>query len=69
MPLTLAARGETSSIKRITGKDEVKRHLANLGFVEGKEIVLISQVGGNVIVGVNDARIALDRSLAQRIMI
>lgn len=35
MPLTLAAVGEENIIKRIWGKQEVKAHLENLGFVVG----------------------------------
>lgn len=69
MPLTLATKGQPAFIKRITGKDEVKRHLANLGFIEGKEITLVSQANGNVVVGIGSLRVALDRSLAQRIMV
>ena len=33
MPLTMAKAGETVTIKKITGKDEVRQHLAELGFV------------------------------------
>ena len=33
MPLTMAKSGETVTIVRITGKDEVRLHLAELGFV------------------------------------
>ncbi len=69
MPLTLATKGHPAFIKRIIGKDEVRRHLANLGLIEGKEITLVSQVGGNVVVRIGDLRVALDRSLAQRIMV
>ena len=31
MPLTMAKAGETVTIKKITGKDEVRQHLAELG--------------------------------------
>ena len=33
MPLTMAKAGETVTIKKITGKDEIRLHLAELGFV------------------------------------
>ncbi len=32
MPLTMAKQGETVTIRKITGKDEVRQHLAELGF-------------------------------------
>ena len=33
MPLTMAKAGETATIHKISGKDEVRQHLAELGFV------------------------------------
>ena len=33
LPLTMAKPGEPVVIRKITGKDEVRRHLAELGFV------------------------------------
>ena len=37
MPLTMTKAGETVTIRRISGKDEVRLHLAELGFVVGSE--------------------------------
>jgi ferrous iron transport protein A len=61
--------GEESIIKKIGGSPEVKRHLENLGFTTGGSVTLISLVGGNVIVKVKEARIALDEELARKVMI
>ena len=69
MPLAMAGIGETNIIRKITGQDEVRRHLAELGFVVGEEVRLISQLGGNLILSVKDSRVALDRTMAMRIMI
>lgn len=69
IPLTMAAIGETVTIRKITGKDEVRQHLAELGFVVGSEITVVSKMGGNLILQVKDSRIALDTSMATRIMI
>ena len=69
MPLAMADIGEMNTIKKITGQDEVRRHLAELGFVVGTEVRLISQLGGNMILSVKDSRVALDKSMAMRIMI
>ena len=69
MPLTIADPGQTVVIKRITGKDEVRQHLAELGFVENSSVTVISKANGNLIVQVKDSRIALDQSMAMRIMI
>lgn len=69
MPLSMVNVGEKRSIQRITGKDEVRRFLENLGFVEGSSVTVVSQNGGNLIVNVKDTRVAIDRSMANRIMV
>ena len=69
MPLTMARPKETATIMKITGKDEVRQHLAELGFVVGAEVTVVSQLGGSLIVQVKESRVALDRSMANRIMI
>ena len=69
MPLTLAKQGETVTIRKITGKDEIRQHLAELGFVVDGEVTVVSELGGNLIVQVKDSRIALDRTMANRVMI
>ena len=69
MPLTLADVGEDNIIKKIGGNPEVKKHLENLGFVVGGNVKLISQLGGNVIVNVKEARVAISKEMAQKIMI
>ena len=69
MPLSLAKAGETVTIRKITGRDEVRQHLAELGFVVDSDITVVSEIGGNLILQVKDSRVALDRSMATRIMI
>ena len=68
MPLTMAKQGETVTIRKITGKDEVRQHLAELGFVVDGEVTVVSELGGILILQVKDSRIALDRAMANRIM-
>ena len=69
MPLTMAKAGETASILKITGRDEVRQHLAELGFVVGGTVTVVSEMAGSLIVQVKDSRVALDRSMANRILI
>lgn len=69
MPLLMARRGETNKISAVYGKDEIKRFLANLGFVEGSAVTVISEIDGNLIVNVKDARIALSKQMAAKIFI
>ena len=69
MPLTLAEIGEENRIKKIGGRQEVKAHLENLGFVVGGAVTVINTIGGNVIVNVKESRIAVSREMAQKIKI
>lgn len=69
MPLNLASIGEDNIIKRIGGTPEVKKHLENLGFVVGGNVAVISSIGGNIIVNVKEARVAISREMAQKIMV
>ena len=69
MPLSMLSVGSTDTIKKITGTDEVRRFLSSLGLVEGERVTVVSEIHGNLILGVKDSRIALDRSLANRIMV
>lgn len=69
MPVTMADTGQTVIINRIMGTDEVRQHLAELGFVVGEKITVVSNNGGNVILQVKDARIALDRKMATRVIV
>ena len=69
MPLTMAGIGEPNTIQKIGGNEETRRFLANLGFVTGTEISVVSAIGGNVIVNVKDARVAVNSDMAKHIMI
>lgn len=69
MPLTMARPGETVTIRKITGRDEVRQHLAELGFVVNSDVTVVSQLAGNLILQVKDSLVALDKTMANRIMI
>lgn len=69
MPLTLANVGEELTIQRIGGKPEVKKHLENLGFVVGGAVTVLTAMGGNVIVNVKEARVAISEEMARKIMV
>ena len=69
MPLTLAPIGTPAVIRKIIGKDDVRQHLAELGFVAGQEVTVVSSLNGNLIINVKGSRIALDQKMAQRVML
>lgn len=69
MPLTFAEIGTENIIRKIGGRPEVKKHLENLGFVAGGTVTVVNMVGGNLIVNVKEARVAISQEMAQRIMV
>ena len=69
MPLTLAQTGQINAVKRIGGKEEVRRFLNSLGLIEGSEVMLVSQNQGNGIFKVKESRVAISREMANKIMI
>ena len=69
MPLSMAGTGETNYIRKILGKEEVRRYLEKLGFVTGEPVTVISKSNGNMILSVKNSRIAIDNSMASRIMV
>ncbi|QNU67055.1 ferrous iron transport protein A [Ruminiclostridium herbifermentans] len=69
MPLVFAKAGEVNKIKKIGGKDETKNFLNKLGFIEGGEIIVITENAGNLIVNVKDTRVAISKEMANRIII
>lgn len=69
MTLTVAPLGSKMTVFKVTGKDETRQFLANLGFVEGAFVRVVSELNGNVIIKVRETRVALDKSLSNRIIV
>ena len=69
MPLTMAKEGEAAEIQRGGGKEDVRRHLENMGFVPGAKVTVISINNGNVIVNIKESRVAISREMANKIHI
>lgn len=69
VPLTMARSGETGIIKKIAGRDDVRQHLAELGFVTGAKVTVVNEIDGNMIVDVKGSRVAIGKSMANRILV
>ncbi|OLA58158.1 MAG: ferrous iron transport protein A [Firmicutes bacterium CAG:272_52_7] len=69
MPLSLAELDTENTIKKIGGSPELRKHLENLGFVVGGNVTVVAMLGGNVIVKVKEARVAISEEAARRVMI
>ena len=69
MPLTFAGLDEENIVRKVGGNPETRQHLENLGFVAGARVRVVSEIGGNLIVRVKDARVAINREMAGKIFI
>lgn len=69
MPLTMVKVGEPNVIRKVGGKEEIRRFLEKLGFVTGGEVTVVSVTGGNVIVNIKDSRVAIGRDMANKILV
>ena len=67
MPLSMVQAGVPNVIRKIGGKEETRRFLENLGFVTGGSVTVVSEMGGNLIVNVKDARVAIGKEMAGKI--
>jgi ferrous iron transport protein A len=47
----------------------MRRHLIALGFVAGEKVTVISEFNDNMILSIKNSRIALDKRMANRIIV
>ncbi len=69
MPLTMVNPEETQVIKRVGGKEEIRKFLEGMGFVTGSEVTVLSEMGGNVIVSMKGSRVAIGKDMANKIFV
>ena len=69
MPLTMVKAGEPGIIKKVGGKEEIRRHLEELGFVVGAEVTVVSEMEGNLIVNIKGSRVAIGKEMANKILV
>lgn len=69
MPLSMVKEGESCVIKKVGGKEETRRFLENLGFVEGSDVKVVSEISGNIIVNIKESRVAIGKNMANKIMV
>lgn len=69
MPITLSQPGDEVTIIRIKGNDSHRKFLANLGFVVGEKVKVITSLKGNLIVCIKGCRVALSKPMANKIIV
>ena len=63
MPLSFLKGGETGTIAKVRGRGDLHHHLENLGFVEGAQVTVVTEVAGDLIV-----EVTLNRQVAAHII-
>ncbi len=69
MPLLLADTGSEQTVQLVKGNDKTKTFIEKLGIVPGAKLTIVAVTGSGFIVSVKDARIALTREIAARVMV
>lgn len=69
MPLVVAPLNKVLKVIKILTDDKTKKHLENLGITIDSELSIVSQSGGSTICMVKDGRLALDKTLATKILV
>ena len=69
MPIGLAPLNEELTVVRILLDEKNKKHLESLGILPNSKVTVISSMNGGVIIIVKDGRLALDRSIASKILV
>lgn len=68
LPLSMVNAGESVRVCAIHGKDHTRRFLETLGFTEDAEVAVVAQLGGNMILNIKGARVAVSKAMVSRIM-
>jgi ferrous iron transport protein A len=66
-PLVTASIGEGGRIVRVSGKQNTRKFLCELGFVIGAQVSVVNENRGNLILDIKGSRIAMDRAIASKI--
>ena len=68
IPIMLAEKGGHRVLK-LAVEDKVRKHLENLGIMQGMDIDIISNGNGVIILKVKEGRVAINRDLAGKIFV
>ena len=69
MPIALAPLNTDMKVVKILVDEKTKKYLESLGILVNSIITVISSVNGGVVIAVKEGRLALDRSIASKILV
>lgn len=67
--LTMAGRGQTVRLARITAGRKLTHRLTELGLTPGVKFEVLHDHGGPLLLAVRDSRLALGRGMASQILV
>lgn len=69
MSLAMVSLGEIRTVSEFRGKDDMKRHLQDLGFVKGEKVQIVGENQSGLILLIKNVKVALNRGLASLIIV
>ena len=69
MPIALAPLNTDLKVVKVMVDPKTKKHLESLGILVNSSIRIISSVNGDVVIAIKEGRLALDRSIANKILV
>lgn len=69
MSLAMVGMGETRTVAKFCGKEEMKRHLQDLGFVKGERVKVVGENASGIILMIKGVKVALNKGLASMIIV
>ena len=67
MPLVVAPLNVDLSVIKVVADEKLKKHLQSLGIVKDAKITVIESINGNLIILIQDSRLALDYSIVHNV--
>lgn len=68
LPLAMVNEGDQVTVSRVRGAADLRQHMAELGFVPGATVKVVSHVDGDVLVSVKGASFGLSRQMSMKII-
>lgn len=69
MPIGLAPTNVEMTVVKVLTDEKTKKHLESLGILVNSKITVLSSVNGGVVIAVKEGRLALDKSIASKILV
>lgn len=68
LPLAMVSPGQTVQVLKVRGTADLRQHLAEMGFVEGAEVRVVSRANGDMLVSVKGSTFGIGRDMAMKIV-